>query len=139
MSEQQPPDTPVDGSSPGHEQSDLRPRAIGIFLLVLALTIVGVLLVSMWIHDYSAGRLARTQPPSAPLTKQAPPPGPRLQVAAPKEMGELRAAEDAILTRYGWVDHTKGVVRIPIDRAMEVLVERGLPASGPKEKSAKAR
>lgn len=139
MSERQPPPgTPVDGPSRGHEQSDLRPRAIGIFLLVLALTIVGVLLVSMWLYDYSAGRLARTQP-SAPLTKPIPPPGPHLQVAPTKEMGQLRRAEDAILARYGWIDRPTGVVRIPIDRAIQLLAERGLPASGTGAKRAKSR
>ncbi len=28
---------------------------------------------------------------------------------------------------YGWVDQPAGVVRIPIDRAMELLAQRGLP------------
>jgi cytochrome c oxidase cbb3-type subunit III len=40
---------------------------------------------------------------------------------------ELRTAEDAVLHSYGWVDRAAGIVRMPIDRAMEVLAERGLP------------
>jgi hypothetical protein len=36
---------------------------------------------------------------------------------------ELRAKETAAATSYGWVDQTKGVVRIPIERAMQLTVE----------------
>jgi hypothetical protein len=42
-------------------------------------------------------------------------------------MRRLRAADEAILNSYGWVDEEAGVVRIPIDRAMELTLERGLP------------
>ena len=39
---------------------------------------------------------------------------------------DLRAHEQTELTTYGWVDQKSGVVHIPIDRAMDLLVERGL-------------
>jgi hypothetical protein len=42
-----------------------------------------------------------------------------------------RAQEDALLTSWGWVDKNAGVARIPIDRAMELLARRGLPAAKP--------
>jgi hypothetical protein len=42
----------------------------------------------------------------------------------------LRAAENAILEHYGWVDRDKGVVHIPIDRAMDLLAERGRVSAG---------
>jgi hypothetical protein len=44
---------------------------------------------------------------------------------------KLRAQEDAILTSYAWVDKKAGVARIPIDRAIEIVTERGLPPSKP--------
>jgi hypothetical protein len=43
---------------------------------------------------------------------------------------ELRTAEDTDLNSYGWVDRTAGIARIPIDRAMQLLLERGLPDVG---------
>ena len=43
----------------------------------------------------------------------------------------MRAREDAVLTTYGWVDRNTGVARIPIERAMDLLVERGLPVTKP--------
>jgi len=45
----------------------------------------------------------------------------------------MRAAQERELTTYGWVDKEKQTVRIPIDRAMELLAQRGLPARNPVE------
>lgn len=46
----------------------------------------------------------------------------------PREaLKRLRDREDAALGRYGWVDREAGIVRIPIERAMDLLLERGLP------------
>ena len=50
--------------------------------------------------------------------------------APASELLDLRATEEAVLHHYGWVDRPAGIIRLPIDRAMEVLVERGLPARG---------
>lgn len=50
--------------------------------------------------------------------------GPRLQISPARDLNELQAAEDEALNSYGWVDRDNGIVRIPIERAMEVLVER---------------
>ena len=55
------------------------------------------------------------------------PPEPRLQDNAVQDLRQMRAAEDQILNSYGWVDKEKGVVRIPIDRAIDLLAQRGLP------------
>ena len=43
------------------------------------------------------------------------------------ELQQMRAAEDQILNSYGWVDQKKGVVRVPIARAIDLLAQRGLP------------
>ena len=53
-------------------------------------------------------------------------PEPRLQVDAPNELRQMRAAEEAALNSYGWVDKEAGVVKIPVDRAMEILAEERL-------------
>ena|ERR1700680_510881 len=55
------------------------------------------------------------------------PPEPRLQDNAVQDLQQMRAAEDQILNSYGWVDQQKGVVRIPIGRAIDLLAQRGLP------------
>ena len=55
------------------------------------------------------------------------PPMPRLQSAPITDLKDMRAAEEQILNGYGWVDQANGVVRIPIDRAIDLLAQRGLP------------
>jgi hypothetical protein len=54
-------------------------------------------------------------------------PQPRLESNERLEINDFRAQEEKTLNSYGWVDQQTGVVRIPIDRAMQLLVQRGLP------------
>lgn len=56
------------------------------------------------------------------------PPEPRLQTHPLKDLADLRAAEKDVLESYGWVDRGAGVVRIPVQRALELTAERGLPS-----------
>jgi hypothetical protein len=53
-----------------------------------------------------------------------------LQIKGAVDLANLRAAEEANLDSYGWIDQNSGTVRIPIDRAMQLLLERGLPDVG---------
>jgi hypothetical protein len=74
------------------------------------------------------GRLSQQQIRSA-VARTAPAfPEPRLQLSPPADMEAFRAREEGELTTYGWVNKTSGIVRIPIQRAMEILAQRGLPA-----------
>jgi hypothetical protein len=110
----------------GHEERDTNIRAILWFALTLAGTILVVMVLMKWV----LGVLPEPQPATTSLTAaQASelPPEPRLQVNAPEDLEKLRAREDSVLDSYGWVDKQNGIVRIPIDRAMDLLAQRGLP------------
>jgi hypothetical protein len=55
-------------------------------------------------------------------------PTPRLQGDdGNQDTADLHAREDLLLENYSWVDRSKGTVRIPIERAMELIAQRGLP------------
>lgn len=54
-------------------------------------------------------------------------PAPRLQDDNVRDLSEMRKAEDKALAGYTYLDQANGRVRIPIDRAMDLLVQRGLP------------
>lgn len=113
----------------GHEERDvpLRPLIIsGVCLVVLA----GLSLLAMWLlFDYFAARRARLEAVPSPMFEARQlPPEPRLQVSPQQDMRQMRATEMAALHSYGWVDRQAGIVRIPIERAIELLAERGLPA-----------
>jgi len=60
---------------------------------------------------------------------------PRLQTEDVRDMEELRRAEDARLSGYRWVDKNTGKVSIPIERAMELIVERQPPPAAPAAQS----
>jgi len=55
------------------------------------------------------------------------PPGPRLQTDAAANLRRFRVEEEKRLNGYSWIDKSKGVVRIPIEQAMQKLVTTGIP------------
>jgi hypothetical protein len=56
------------------------------------------------------------------------PPEPRLQAEPKMELKDMKADEDTILNSYGWLDPNKGIVRIPIDLAIDMVAKKGLPS-----------
>ena len=113
----------------GHELTDLSPKNIAIFAVSLA----GVVLLVLWIcyllfqHFYTVS--AKTEVPPSPLSyTREPTPEPHLLVVPGQELKAMWAAEDAMLNSYDWVDREKGIVRIPIQRAIDLLAQRGLPS-----------
>ena len=52
---------------------------------------------------------------------------PKLQVSPPLDLEQFRAREESEMNSYGWINRTAGVVRVPIDRAMELVLREGLP------------
>ncbi len=59
-------------------------------------------------------------------------PTPRVQIDnGDQDIASLHAREDLLLDHYTWVDESKGQVRIPIERAMELIAQRGLPVAKP--------
>jgi hypothetical protein len=116
-------------AAPGYEGRDANVRWIVRLGLGLAVLTLLVVLGMRLLFDFFVSReKARDLPPPPLAGSRAPYTGPRLQVAPAVELGEMRAAEEAILESYGWVDRDAGRVRIPIERAMDLIVERRLPA-----------
>ncbi len=114
-----------------HEESDV--QIGGLFGFAIGLTVVVAFLAFVvWVlFSFFAAREARQTTPAYPLAAQEEnrlPPEPRLQTNPRQDLSDLRAQEDQILTTYGWVDKNAGVVRIPIDQAMKLVLQRGLPA-----------
>ena len=125
---------PVDPTQPsrGHEQRDANAAwilGIVIFLFVFGLSIHGILAGFLRSLQHSAPPTDAWRPRPRPgHLEQARPPGPTLQVSPPADLQAFRSREEAELHSYGWVDRTSGVVRIPIDRAMQLVLQEGLPA-----------
>jgi hypothetical protein len=119
-----------------HETSDVNIRGIFIFAAGLLIAAIVIHFLVWLLFAYFAGRQAATTGRDFPLAAEQQnrlPPEPRLQSNPRQDLIDLRAHEDAVLGTYGWVDKTNGVVRIPIEEAMKLVVKRGLP-SRPAEK-----
>jgi hypothetical protein len=136
-----PTDPPVrePGVSPGgdrpapvgkHEASDVSTRAIVRFGIGLGVATV-LVMVGMWgLFRWLKRHENRVDVPVSAMVSASlrrTPPEPRLEPNPLVPRQQLRARENATLTTAGWIDRANGVVRIPIDRAEELLVQRGLP------------
>ena len=122
----------------GHETRDLSVRGIVLFAIGLlfmgciALTITtGVLVVSS-----KQGGITFQYPPQglANAPTPAPPAPPGLEQVPGETLGPLRSSEEKLLHSYGWVDQKAGIVHIPIERAMDILAQKGLPVRPPPQK-----
>jgi hypothetical protein len=112
----------------GYEHADANVRSIYHFGAVLAVLIVAV----MWamVHTYNFfAKHESLGPPASPFENQRDlPPPPRLQPQPATDLKRYCEIEQQQLTTYGWVDQQNGLVRIPVDRAMDIVLDKGLPA-----------
>lgn len=144
----------VDASA-GYEKTDVGVTGIIVFLTALAIlaAVTGILCygigkvinarmdredgpTSKWaktVNIRSLGNMPNSpemQSKVAELTQQFP--TPRLQADGTdggEDLVDLHEREDLLLNNYSWIDQSKGAVRIPIERAMELIAQRGLPVA----------
>lgn len=110
-----------------HEKTDAGVRNVA----VLAGAFVGLLIFGL-IVGYGTFRFmftpeVTTVVPSPLQPGRVLPPGPRLQVNAQEDLRDYLEEQNQTLDSYGWVDQGAGVARIPIDHAMDLVLQRGLP------------
>jgi len=117
---------------PGHEKRDVNYHAVFIFGITLTLTLLAVSFGMRAVFGQFC------QDPAARAADDALLHGPRATtgatVADPAETGfavNARKKQQQLLNSYGWADQTTGKVRIPIDRAMDLVLQRGLPMRQP--------
>ena len=118
--------TPPDAK---HEHTDIDPAVgfqFGLWLGVAMLISFAIVYATFWLfegQERAADRAAPRLPTAVGVTRPAPTPA--LQTQPFKDLHTLRAEEAAQLDTYSWVDKEGGVTRIPVDRAMEVMLQRG--------------
>ena len=118
-----------------HETTDINVWAVGKFAIALIIvTIISLGLVfglMMYFQAREESHYATTIQPTKLF------PQPQLQQTPVLDLRAIRAEEDKVLDTYGWVDQPKGVVRIPIAQAIDILAKRGLPHTAPAAAPAK--
>jgi hypothetical protein len=113
-----------------YERRDANVPALLKIALALLVTIV-VAMVSMYGMFHYFAKSQQLGPPASPFEKEdvrVLPPQPRLQVQPKLDLKTYCESQSKDLKSYGWVDEHNGVVRIPVDRAMDLILSRGLPA-----------
>ena len=122
-----------------HEESDVNVRGIIGFGLGLAVCIAlsGLALYGLFIYVLRPGftpKPVRPNPligvrePAQPEDARRLFPQPRLQVDYFGDLDKVQQRWNEQLETYGWLDKKAGIVHIPIDEAMKLTLERGLPA-----------
>lgn len=121
-----------------HEKSDVSAAGIIKFGAGLAVSTVVACLLVWGLFAIFDSEAAKAEPPAPPLYRgEQLPPEPRLQGMPghqnfpSEDIREFRARENAELNSYGWVippaGQQPGIVRIPIEEAKRLIIERGLP------------
>jgi hypothetical protein len=146
-------------ASAGYEQTDVKVTGILVFLtsLFVFVAVCGFVtygmgkLLNVYLNRDDAKQYGQTSKwtktaqirelgnlPSSPemqnkiaeITKTFP--TPRVQTDdGNQDVADLHAREDLLLDNYTWVDQSQGKVRIPIERAMQIIAQKGLPVAPP--------
>jgi hypothetical protein len=114
-----------------HESRDVNIGAVfgfGAALIAVAVVVQLLIYVLFGYFNSREGAKVPAEYPLAAAQGDRVPPEPRLQTDPRQDLADMRAKEDEVLGSYGWVDKNAGVVRIPIDTAMKLTLERGLPS-----------
>lgn len=136
---------PVKWSSNGDfERRDIGVSTVAWFLVGLAVAGVIITFVVSGFYHYLEAHSELEQAPVSPLVTSAPKdtrhlstnykdylqqnfPSPQLEIDERTQLDQIRLKEEETLATYGWIDQKSGAVRIPIERAMELIAQRGLP------------
>lgn len=113
----------------GHETRDASVSHVVWFGIALAVLLVVAMVATRLFYDFLSHSIS-AGPPVAPFetAKQIPPPGtPLIEPDPVQDYRKYIEQENRVLDSYGWVGQKAGVARIPIDRAMQLLLKRGLP------------
>ena len=142
-------------ASAGYEQSDVKVTGIVVFLVSLFIFVGVCGVVTFGIGKLINAELNREDGPNTKWTSDADaqirklgnlPTNPELQnkiaemtqkFPTPRvqtddgnvDVADLHAREDLLLDNYSWVDRSQGKVRIPIERAMQIIAQKGLPVA----------
>lgn len=114
-----------------HETRDIdiaRVIRLAILLAILVAVVFPVLRLTTRVFETE---VAEGDLPLSPLNKPMVPPEPRLQADPQGDLVAHTKAADAVLSSYGWIDRSRGVVQVPIQRAIELMAERGIPGGKP--------
>jgi hypothetical protein len=133
------------GALPEHdsvafENRDVKPRTIYVYLAVLAVSVVLSYVVCVFILRITTKMAADSDTPPPPVRQEMKgfltmPPEPRLQgvpghgTDPQYDLREKIQEDTEANQKAGWIDQTSGIAQIPVEDAMKIIAEKGLPAA----------
>ena len=120
------PDAPsAESQELGYEVTDANGTTMLFFVAGLFVVILGTMAALGWMysHLYTAAP-AIPVPQAQSSFKHAP----SAKTSITKDWANLDAQTREHLEKYGWVEQSHGIARVPINRAMELISKEGLPA-----------
>jgi hypothetical protein len=133
---------PANSNSNGdYERRDIGVAGVVYFLVGILVALLFTYFIVDGLYHYLDKRSEAEQAPLNPLVTNAPTdtrhiatdypqaefPNPRLETDERGQLNAIRLKEEQTLATYDWIDKNAGTVRIPIDRAMDLIAQRGLP------------
>ena len=122
------------------EERDIQPGTIYWFLVALGVATVAALVICIFVFHFT-NRLAASSdiapPPSREAVGKGYPPEPRLQGVPghqsdpQKDLRQKLKADGAANERLQWIDKDRGIAQIPVEDAMKIIEEKGLPGAAP--------
>ena len=125
----------IPGMRPPAPHDDENMRAILRFALWLTVSAVVIYAALFGMFQYFDRQAALSDPAANPLLVGEKPPAtpaarfpqPRLQSNAAADLVKIQSAEEEKLDTYGWVDRPAGITRMPVEQAMRMIAEHGVP------------
>jgi len=117
--------------APGYETRDANTGAVLGFLAFLFLVLILIVFGTWRLFRYYAVAEQQPAPASSFAGVRQIPSEPNLEVNGHEDLLKAYAKQQQELEMYSWEDRKAGIVRIPIERAMDLLLQKGLPVVPP--------
>jgi len=103
---------------------------MGFAVALTGAAVVAAILIALLFHGFQRVALKKDAATVAEEGIERPsnrlPPAPRLEVHGERNWQQFRSAEEQRLATYGWMDRSMGAVHLPIERAIDLIAQRGI-------------
>ncbi|MDZ4860161.1 MAG: hypothetical protein SGI88_14385 [Candidatus Hydrogenedentes bacterium] len=120
--------TVLENGITGYERTDVSGKPLFWNFAVLTVSTIACIVTALWVFRQGEAAESTHSVRVLPVAEERNlPPLPRLQEHPVLDLQAFREQEKARIDEYKWVDKVAGIVQIPVDQALEIVAEQGLP------------